>query len=52
MQEQTSNDDADDTVSITLSRHTALELVKYRDCYAPLLREVARSCDEALVSRD
>jgi len=52
MNEQIPNEDGDSTVTINLPRQLALELAKYRDCYAPLLREVARSCDDALVGRD
>ena len=37
----------DDEVVIYVPRETAEELRKFRDCYAPLLREVAVLCDVA-----
>lgn len=37
-----------DDVAIVLPIHTARELAKFVDCYAPLLREVARACEESL----
>lgn len=37
-----------DDITITLPIHTARELAKFVDCYAPLLREVARACEESL----
>lgn len=37
----------DDEVAIFIRHETAEELRKFRDCYAPLLREVAILCDIA-----
>lgn len=34
----------DDQVLIAIPRHTADELCKYINCYAPLLRQVAQAC--------
>lgn len=38
----------DDEVNIFVERRTAEELRKFKNCYAPLLREVANMCDIAL----
>jgi hypothetical protein len=38
----------DDEVSIFVPRRTAEELTQYKDCYAPLLREVAQLCNGAV----
>lgn len=40
--------DSDADIQITIPFDLAVELAKFVDCYAPLLREVARSCEEAL----
>lgn len=40
--------DSHKSVTITLPRSLALELIKYADCYAPLLREVAKACASSL----
>ncbi len=42
----------DDEVSIFLERRTAEELRKFKDCYAPLLKEIAGLCDIALSADD
>jgi hypothetical protein len=38
----------DDEVSIFIPRQTVEGLQQYKDCYAPLLREVAQLCDAAI----
>lgn len=38
----------DDEVSIFIPRRTVEGLAQYKDCYAPLLREVAQLCDSAV----
>lgn len=38
----------DDEVVVFIPCETAEELKKFKDCYAPLLREVANLCDSAL----
>lgn len=44
--------DTRDTVTIALPKELALELAKYADCYAPLLREVAKACASSVKQND
>lgn len=40
--------DGEAYVTIHVPLHLATELAKYRDCYAPLLKEIAELCSEEL----
>jgi hypothetical protein len=40
--------DTRDSVTIVLPRELALKLLKYTECYAPVLREVAKACASSL----
>lgn len=44
--------DIRDTVTIAIPKELALELAKYADCYAPVLREVAKACVSSLKQND
>lgn len=41
-------DDGNVYVTIHVPYDTAVEIAKYRDCYAPLLKEMAELCFEEL----
>lgn len=40
--------ETNDTVAIHLPKNLVSELANYTDCYAPLLKQVAQACTEAL----